>query len=75
MFLENLTEEDVKILDEIWAIETTEELDQHLKTLDAQTLRRTLTLIDLLQLASIDDDVNAMESYPEAENMLKSIMS
>lgn len=75
MYLEGLTESDIKILDTIWAIETTEELDQHLKTLDAQTLRRTLTLIDLLQLASIDDDVNAMESYPEAENMLKSIMS
>ena len=74
MYLEGLTEQDVKILDTIWAIDTVEDLDRHLATLDAPTLQRTLTLIDMLQLSAIDDDVNAMETYPEAEEMLRNIM-
>lgn len=75
MFLENLTEEDVKILDEIWAIDTPEELNAYLKTLDDRKLMKTLTLVELVNLAGIDDKVEAMDSYPDAEKMLKSIIT
>ena len=75
MRIDNLTKEDVQILDTIWDIETVEELDTYLKTLNAQQLIKTLTLIELCQLADTDDTVNAMDEYPEAEAMLKGIMN
>ena len=75
MLIDGLTSEDVKILDTIWAIDTVEELDEYLKTLNARLLEKTLVLIELCQLAETDDTVNAMEEYPEAEQLLKGIMN
>lgn len=75
MLIDGLTSEDVKILDTIWAIDTVEELDAYLKTLNARLLEKTLVLIELCQLAETDDTVNAMDEYPEAAAMLKGIMN
>ena len=75
MLIDGLTSEDVKILDTIWAIDTVEELDAYLKTLNVRLLEKTLVLIALCQLAETDDIVNAMDEYPEAAAMLKGIMN
>jgi hypothetical protein len=75
MFIDGLTSEDVKILDTIWAIDSVEDLDRYLSTLDSATLQKTLVLIEMCQLAETDDIVNAMSEYTEAETMLKGIMT
>jgi hypothetical protein len=75
MFLEGLTTEDVKILDTIWSIDTVEELDRYLLTLDERMLMKTLTLIEMCRLAEADDIVERMDEYPEAELIIKNIMN
>lgn len=74
MFLRGLTEEDVKILDAMWAIDTREELQSYLNSLSNRKLRKALTLLEMIKLAFIDDMVEAMDTYPEAEMMLRNIM-
>lgn len=75
MFLDNLTTEDVKILDEIWALDTEEELAAYMARQSPALRQRTSTLVELLVLADIDDQVNAMTTYPDAERMLENIIN
>lgn len=74
MFLEGMSKEDCKLLDTMWALESSEELNGYLKTLSDADFLRAVTLIELLRLSAVDDEVNAMKTYPEAEAMLRSIM-
>lgn len=74
MFLQGLTEEDVKILDAMWAIDSSEELQSYLNSLPSRKLQKALTLLEMVKLSSIDDVVEAMDTYPEAEMMLRNIM-
>ena len=75
MFLQGLTEEDVSILDAIWALDTFEELQSYLKSLSSQKRQKANTLIELVRLADTDDRVEAMDTYPEAEMMIRNIMT
>ena len=75
MYLQGIGERDVQILDEMWSIDSRSDMDRYLMTLDKSDLRRALTLIELLKLSAIDDIVNAMDTYPEAEMMLRNIMN
>lgn len=74
MTIDGLTEEDVVILDEMWAIDSREELKLYLNGLSSRKRQKAITLLEMVTLSSIDDNVNAMDKYPEAEMMLKSIM-
>jgi len=74
MFLEGLTEVDLKLLDIMWSIDTQEELNYFLTTLPHALRERAKVLIELVKLAGIDDEVEAMETYPDAEDMLRNIM-
>ena len=75
MYLQGIGERDVQILDEMWSIDSRSDMNRYLMTLDESDLRRALTLIELLKLSAIDDIVNAMDTYPEAEMMLRNIMN
>lgn len=70
-----ISDEDSAILDILWEIDTVEELDNYLNSLGEKQLEKTLTLIELTRLAVTDDLVESMDNYPEANYMLKSIMS
>lgn len=74
MFLQDVTAEDCRILDAMWALDTKEELNVYLASLSQSDFLRAITLIELVRLSAIDDEVNAMQTYPEAEAMLRSIM-
>lgn len=74
MFLDNLPPGSSDILESIWAIETVSELDSYLKTLDEEQLQKTLVLIEMCQLAQIDDDVEKMATYPESNELLNNIL-
>ena len=70
-----ISDEDSAILDILWEIDTVEELDNYLNSLGEKQLEKTLTLIELTRLAVTDDLIESMDNYPEANYMLKSIMS
>ena len=70
-----ISDEDAAILDILWELNTVEELDNYLNSLGEKQLEKTLTLIELTRLAVTDDLVESMDNYPEANYMLKSIMS
>ena len=74
MNIDGLTEEDVEILDEMWAIDSREELQFYLNGLSSRKRQKAITLLEMVTLSAIDDNVKAMDKYPEAEMMLKSIM-
>ena len=74
MFLDNLPPGSSEILESIWAINTVTELDSYLKTLDEEELQKTLVLIEMCQLAQIDDDVEQMVTYPYAAAFLDNIL-
>ncbi len=74
MFLDNLPPGSSKILESIWAINTVTELDSYLKTLDEEELQKTLVLIEMCQLAQIDDDVEKMKTYSDANTLLNNIL-
>lgn len=70
-----ISDEDVAILDILWELNTVDELDNYLNSLGEEQLEKTLTLIELTRLAVTDDLIETMDNYPEANYMLKSIMS
>jgi len=70
-----ISDEDVAILDILWELNTVEELDNYLNSLGDEQLKKTLTLIELTRLAVTDDLIETMDNYPEANYMIKSIMS
>ena len=74
MRIDGLTDFDIQILDTIWAIETNDEINKYLATLNPDTRQRTLTLMELVTLSAIDDEVEQMVSYPEVESLLDSIL-
>lgn len=74
MFLDNLPPGSSDILESIWAMETVSQLDSYLKTLDEEQLQKTLVLIEMCQLAQIDDDVEKMSTYPESNELLNNIL-
>lgn len=73
MRITGVTKEDCIILDKLWSLDTVEELDRYLKNLNEEELKKTLTLIELCQLAEIDASVEQMVSCTEAEQMLRAI--
>ena len=75
MFLDNLPPGSSEILESIWSINTVTELDSYLKTLDEEELQKTLVLIEMCQLAQIDDDVEQMVTYPDAAAFLDNILT
>lgn len=72
--IHNLTKEDVAILDTIWALDTQEDLDNYLSSVSGTKRQRVENLIEMIRLALIDDEVEAMDSYPDAEQILKNIL-
>ena len=74
MRLDGMTIEQCELLDKMWALETVEELKDFIESQDLETQREIMTLRELLILGTIDDDVEDMKSYPEADVMLRNIM-
>ena len=75
MYIENLTEDDCRLLDEIWALDTRAELDAYMNTLTSDELQRAWTLIEMVKLSATDEIVESMDTYPEAEMLLQNIMN
>lgn len=74
MRLNGLTMEQCELLDQMWALETIEELRMFIDSQEPSVQREIMTLRELLILGGIDDEVDEMKTYPDAEQMLRGIM-
>jgi hypothetical protein len=74
MRLDGLTMEQCELLDQMWALETIEELRVFIDSQEPSVQREIMILRELLILGGIDDEVDEMKTYPDAEQMLRGIM-
>lgn len=72
IYISGLTEEQVFLLDRMWTIETTEELDRWIRSLPPQKVHQVKVLRDLLILSITDEDVENADDYSLAYNMIMS---
>ena len=72
--IDGLTVEQCKLLDELWACDTTEELESLIYSKSGEELREIISLREMIMLSLIDEEVEKMDSFPDAENILRSIM-
>ena len=73
MRIDGLTESDVKLLDAMWAIDTTEELAAFIARQPPNVRKRIVVLREMIVLAGIDDDVEEAKDNSMANDMLRSI--
>lgn len=73
MTIDGLTKEQVDLLDKMWSIESLDDFEVWLRSLPQSKVLQVMTLRELMILADIDEDVSNMNSYSEAEQMLKKI--
>ena len=71
MKLDGLTEQQVKIADMLWACDT---LEQARAVVD-RFGNEASVVMELMLLASLDNDVDNMEEYPDAQQLLNKIIS
>lgn len=73
MKIEGLTAEQVKILDELWACETMEDLERYVANKSDSQLQEIITLREMIVLSHIDEQVELMGEYPDVEFMIKNL--
>jgi hypothetical protein len=69
--IDNLTEEQVQLLDTMWLINSSEDLHIWMSTLTKDQQQTVVSLREMVRLAVIDDDVNADVSLHEANVLLE----
>lgn len=74
MQIEGLTAEQVKLLDAMWEIDTRDDLNKWFSTLTEHTRREAIVLLELVELAAIDEEVDADQDLSISKLMLNSIM-
>ena len=75
MKLEGLTAQQVKICDALWACDTDEAVTAYVRSLPRRLQREAQVLMDMMILEAIDEQVEEMSSYPDAEKIFKKIGS
>jgi hypothetical protein len=68
--INDLTEDQVKLLDTMWAIDTDDEFKSWYHTLDRKTQKEVEILAEMLYLAEVDDLVNIQDETALAKQML-----
>jgi hypothetical protein len=74
MRIEGLTWEQCELLDQMWGFETIEQLKDFINKQNPTVQREIMTLREMLLLSGIDEEVEDMNEYPVAVQMLKGIM-
>ena len=73
MRIDGLTEHQVKILDELWACETMEDLERYVANKSDTQLQEIITLREMIVLSHIDEQVEMMGEYPDVEFMIRNL--
>lgn len=72
--IDDLSPEQVELLDQMWAIDTTSGLQEFIAQQTPETKKEIDLLIELVNLSYTDSIVDEMEVYPHAEEMLRNIL-
>lgn len=68
-----VTKRQVQIMDELWKLDTEEDLKAYMRTKNKEDRRECITLRCLILLHVFDDMVDQMTRYEDSEKMLKKI--
>ena len=71
MQIENLNSQQVEMLNKIWSIDTQDELWQFRSTLPRFRQQELDTLVELCIHEVKEQEIDLMDRYPEAEEMLE----
>lgn len=71
--IHDLTEHQRILLDTMWEKKTSEELYTWMETITDNNLRTVEVLIELVQLAYLDNQVNCTSDLSLAENLIKKV--
>jgi len=72
--VQEVPESYIPIFIDMMELDTMEQIVAYRKKQSLDDQRRVDTLMKLVSLEAINENVNQMTSYPEAENLLKKIM-
>jgi hypothetical protein len=70
MKIEGLTEQQVRICDALWACDTNEAVTAYIRSLPRRLQHEAAVLVDMMILEAIDEQVEEMSSYPDAERLI-----
>lgn len=73
MKLEGLTKLQSEIADVLWSLGSTEECQAWLNTLSPGVHKEAMIVMELMLLSSIDEYVDSMWEYPDAEAIIEKI--
>ena len=71
MILHGLTNEQCKLLDKMWGIETVDELEQWMRTLPKESVKEVIVLRELLCLSLIDEQIEEAKDTTLALEMIE----
>ena len=74
MRIEGLTWEQCELLDQMWEFDTIEQLKNFINVQTPDIQREIMTLREMLMISGIDEQIDDMNEYPVAVQMLKGIM-
>jgi len=74
VIVQEVPESYIPIFIDMMELDTMEQIVAYRKKQSLDDQRRVDTLVKLVSLEAINENVNQMTSYPEAENLLKKIM-
>lgn len=72
--IDNLTLFQTHLLDKIWAFENRDELVSWLQTLPSTVLIEAVTLVKLLEVEALDQQLEETEDYTDANELIMKFM-
>lgn len=75
MKIHNLTKEQVEMLDHLWSLDTIEAIEDFKQELPRFRRQQVDTLLQLIHLQMIDDELAQTEDLQLAQDMLSGLMS
>ena len=73
MRLEGLTDRQMMIADTLWSLNSTADCQAWLSTLPRSLRDEALVVMELMLLSSVDEYVEGMDHYPDAEDIISNI--
>jgi predicted DNA-binding protein len=71
LHIDGLTPRQVKICDQLWECNTPEDTSNFIKNLHPSLHNMAATLMQLIIHEALEEQIESMDCYPDAENMLK----
>jgi hypothetical protein len=73
MHIEGLTKRQVEMLDTLWSLDSLDDVEIYVNTLNKNEKKTALTLVEMLSIACVDEEIEKLKSYPTAKKLLSAI--